>query len=1725
MPTFSANPDNFAELLQMVKDGHEIALTAGEYKGPFTIERAILLRGEGENSVIFASDEPALKIVVPGVKLENLTVQRTVGGNTGEVAIAATVKTAPVLDRVRCLGTAPNVQWLGVSWDIPAAVNFGEIQTDRHLERTEQLQLGSDCTVSCSQPWLQVQQPYLCCGLQKLNIVLNSKDIPAGTNLFGSIVLQASSHNISIEISAIVTAPQISNNYSPFSPQITTTDLNQNNEEIWGYRFLGNQAIDYLIREIEGKDALLQYPDFSNRRERAQELLSDILGDEPRGFYVRRKGPGEERGEEKWELAIATDIEAAKLPEFLERRKKTLILIALVTEDKSNSLRLLSARLVSPERGGNDGFSVLFFLRLTYLSRIGVPISAFDRMKAVPFCGDCVPTEEQLKTWKAFLKIEERIAKTREFFVPFSGHNYGSATRKITFEITASLAQLDKSSDTELKPDDFWARAAKARNEDVKLVVLVEVNTGQDDNNTSEQESVMQPAKWNTILLGSIEEIDKKKGFIRVRLDSQLVEKIGEGRYLLPQKGFLSFEAAGDLTQIKRQKKALDDLQMGIAQNPYVGDFFFDASKARPLQTTVQLKPQDLLLSGANDDQVAAVEAVLSAPDLVLIQGPPGTGKTTVIAEISYQVALRGGRTLIASQANLAVDNALSRLIHSPVIRALRKGRAERVEEEGLPFLEDKVIGNWLRNTADDCENRLVKQRKNIDFFRELLVESARFYVYLGEEENLQRSQEKFRSRKIELEETCRNQESVYQETEAKQREIVEYLLPGLQLLMSQASINWEDVAVSNLLTAAIKLCESTKDLRLGYLSEESFKVRVERAVTLAIAMKLQISQNLRLNYFSIAAWLKEQGLPQIQMSLSHFRDAMSSIREPDQAAKVFREKSVAVQLLEINYQQSLTNNKKIQQNLNNWNQQQSRIVTLRTKIDQWKSTAYEKIYAAMKQCIETNRAFTDDLIQLPLDVVSLVKNNPVPWRSHLDICKLKIAILITRKSEANKIAIVEPQLNGVAKEVISGIATTARNWLNQQQELEQNQKTSVLKSLKTWESTAYDSVYEELKKCLEERRRFTDNLIKVPPNLLASVPTKPHPWRSNLDRCRSKIAHLIVKQSEVQIPNFDAELNPIAAEVIDGIGASISQWLKQNQPEAEKQLQQLKQQLKEQQQVTTKQQQAIANVKKELEALQRESEAKSQRAMQVLAELSKRSDIPLNLRSLAMRYQSFSSFSQAIANTPVSEFSERSQLWENQISQFEQLISSIDPLWELLVIEEALTTIQPSLKKAVSNALNKLREYQNQLQTMEVELQQLQQQQELPPTLIAERKWWESAWQSIPDRIKPPIPVNGLFDLNFLRIIKTQFETWHQQLTQEESQLKGYENLTHDWIAKLRNPSEQDQSELRQVYIDNANVIGITCSQVASYGFKEFTNFDVVIIDEVSKCTPPEILIPALKGKKLVLIGDYRQLPPMLHENSLEEIATEMGGEPEDIRFLEESLFKKQFEAAPESIKRRLTIQYRMHPYIMGAINQFYDHSLRCGIIQPEKERAHNLAGNIIQEQHHLLWVKMPQEHSFEEQLDGTSRYNLKEIDAIDILCEQMEDVWSLKVAEGQPKKEIGIITFYGAQLRRIEEMLSSRKFPSLSIRTGTVDRFQGMERQIIIVSMVRNNPDGDIGFAKKPERVNVAFSRAQELLVVVGCHSLFTQHKGKVGSMYSEIANIVRRNGGLIDVSSILS
>ena len=103
---------------------------------------------------------------------------------------------------------------------------------------------------------------------------------------------------------------------------------------------------------------------------------------------------------------------------------------------------------------------------------------------------------------------------------------------------------------------------------------------------------------------------------------------------------------------------------MGKAASQGLDQWLFDIRKARlpkKIETIIGWQNPDI-----NEKQKEAVEKILSAPDVCLIQGPPGTGKTTVIAEAIYQFVIRNKRVLVASQANLAVDNALERLICNP---------------------------------------------------------------------------------------------------------------------------------------------------------------------------------------------------------------------------------------------------------------------------------------------------------------------------------------------------------------------------------------------------------------------------------------------------------------------------------------------------------------------------------------------------------------------------------------------------------------------------------------------------------------------------------------------------------------------------------------------------------------------------------------------------------------------------------------------------------------------------------------------------------------------------------------------------------------------------------------------------------------------------------------------------------------------------------------------------
>jgi superfamily I DNA and/or RNA helicase len=219
------------------------------------------------------------------------------------------------------------------------------------------------------------------------------------------------------------------------------------------------------------------------------------------------------------------------------------------------------------------------------------------------------------------------------------------------------------------------------------------------------------------------------------------------------------------------------------------------------------------------------------------------------------------------------------------------------------------------------------------------------------------------------------------------------------------------------------------------------------------------------------------------------------------------------------------------------------------------------------------------------------------------------------------------------------------------------------------------------------------------------------------------------------------------------------------------------------------------------------------------------------------------------------------------------------------------------------------------------------------------------------------------------------------------------------------------------------------------------------------------------------------------------------------------------------------------MHADIMETISPFYkgEHKqLQCGLEDSDRERDHLLESRSVKRSNHLMWLDLPNEPAyFEERMSGgKSLYNPAELQEIRALLVEMNDAVAEAKAAGRiasdTLKSVGVISFYGEQVKRLQRMIDQElRLPHLTIRTGTVDRFQGSEMEIILLSMVRNNGNnhGDIGFAKDYRRLNVALSRAKELLVLIGSSEMFTERAKKEDTkrMYRHVLDTVKKKNGL--------
>lgn len=289
----------------------------------------------------------------------------------------------------------------------------------------------------------------------------------------------------------------------------------------------------------------------------------------------------------------------------------------------------------------------------------------------------------------------------------------------------------------------------------------------------------------------------------------------------------------------------------------------------------------------------------------------------------------------------------------------------------------------------------------------------------------------------------------------------------------------------------------------------------------------------------------------------------------------------------------------------------------------------------------------------------------------------------------------------------------------------------------------------------------------------------------------------------------------------------------------------------------------------------------------------------------------------------------------------------------------------------------------------------------------------------------------------------------------------------------------------------------------VGKVGLGHSMEYDYVIVDEAARVSPRDLMVPMVQGRRIILVGDHRQLPHIVDE----EIARQMenGADVEhESDWLKKSMFEylfserlKALEAADNQPRRvTLDVQYRMHPVLGDFISRnFYER-----FDPKEKFTSGRLEGDFIQklpdaEGKPAAWLNVPADKGRHERV-GSSWTRPAEAKAI---ANKLREWYSAPEGAGLT---FGVISFYKAQAELIRRQLGKGNFDERRLRIGTVDSFQGMEFDVVFLSVVRTvrkaEAASDLGREQQAtklfghlclyNRLNVSMSRQKKLLVVVG-------------------------------------
>lgn len=274
---------------------------------------------------------------------------------------------------------------------------------------------------------------------------------------------------------------------------------------------------------------------------------------------------------------------------------------------------------------------------------------------------------------------------------------------------------------------------------------------------------------------------------------------------------------------------------------------------------------------------------------------------------------------------------------------------------------------------------------------------------------------------------------------------------------------------------------------------------------------------------------------------------------------------------------------------------------------------------------------------------------------------------------------------------------------------------------------------------------------------------------------------------------------------------------------------------------------------------------------------------------------------------------------------------------------------------------------------------------------------------------------------------------------------------------------------QFEEIVLRSASVVAGTCVGLGSNDAFGKTRFDLCVIDEASKATATEALIPMVRSERCLIVGDPHQLPPF--ERDLPDIDGYADGE------VRETLLDYLIPRLPKECIYELTHQHRMCEGIGELISHaFYDKALANK--RPDAARALWLRKRFAKP---ILWMDTA---GWQDSRQGHSFVNRKEQEIIlDLLNQFQHDAGRSKA-----RASVAVIAGYAAQAHALDGRIGRGSFTALDIEVATVDSFQGRESDICIFSITLSNSRDYLGFLRSVERLNVALSRPRDLLVIVG-------------------------------------